>query len=138
VRACVAATGCNDVLGNEAAMFGDDGVDGGSTSIEAAAPTADDDPAPMSDAGPSDDAAITTDTDAGNVIMSDDAGTPIAADAGTAPTKDAGSAGSPGCPGTEVRCGILCVDLQSDPLHCGDCATVCKAPPMCKQGQCKH
>jgi hypothetical protein len=29
------------------------------------------------------------------------------------------------------------VNLQSDDLHCGDCATACTAPKKCKGGTCK-
>ncbi|MFN8590232.1 MAG: pentapeptide repeat-containing protein [Thermomicrobiales bacterium] len=42
------------------------------------------------------------------------------------------------CCGTGfVACGGICVDTQTDPNHCGDCATVCPVgAPTCQGGAC--
>jgi hypothetical protein len=40
------------------------------------------------------------------------------------------------CPGTEIDCGGVCVDPQSDPKNCGGCGIVCLAGSSCQKGQC--
>jgi hypothetical protein len=40
------------------------------------------------------------------------------------------------CPGSQVNCGGLCVDLQTDGLHCGTCATTCASGKACVAGVC--
>ncbi len=58
---------------------------------------------------------------------------------------DAGSAGGGGddagvdgssCPGSLASCGSDCVDLQSDPAHCGGCGNTCGEGESCCQGAC--
>ncbi|MDF1561969.1 MAG: hypothetical protein P1V51_02935 [Deltaproteobacteria bacterium] len=39
-------------------------------------------------------------------------------------------------PGTE-RCGLACVDTQTNPEFCGDCDTVCPATASCQSGLCE-
>src|SRR3954468_18974872 len=47
---------------------------------------------------------------------------------------DPGTCPEPG----QVRCSAtLCADVDSDPLHCGDCATACGARQVCLRGQCR-
>src|SRR5687767_4649194 len=42
-----------------------------------------------------------------------------------------------GCPATELRsCEGRCVDLTSDPLHCGACGNACGAFQTCNAGRC--
>jgi len=38
---------------------------------------------------------------------------------------------------TLTECGTECVDLQSDPLHCGDCVTECQSGASCLSGGCE-
>jgi hypothetical protein len=40
------------------------------------------------------------------------------------------------CPQGLTLCGILCVNLATDPNHCGTCQTVCDAGGACLNGQC--
>jgi hypothetical protein len=41
-----------------------------------------------------------------------------------------------GCCGGESRCGSSCVDLTSNPNHCGACANACPAGHACVAGSC--
>jgi hypothetical protein len=44
------------------------------------------------------------------------------------------------CPATQRRCGDVCVDTASDPLHCGACGAACStnhATPSCRAGACR-
>jgi hypothetical protein len=44
------------------------------------------------------------------------------------------------CPAGTTRCGGTCVNLQTDPTHCGTCATVCSyanASATCNVGMCQ-
>lgn len=43
---------------------------------------------------------------------------------------------SSGCPATADACGSLCVDLATDPLHCGACEAACPAGQVCDGGTC--
>lgn len=56
-----------------------------------------------------------------------------------ASTVDAGADAAATCTlgngGAGTRCGDACVDLASDPEHCGTCAQVCQPGSVC-QGQC--
>ncbi|HEY3351975.1 MAG TPA: hypothetical protein VGQ83_01880 [Polyangia bacterium] len=36
-----------------------------------------------------------------------------------------------------ASCGTDCVDLKTDPKHCGDCATACRTGEPCLQGRCR-
>ncbi len=47
------------------------------------------------------------------------------------PTTDSG-----GCPEEQTECDGTCVDLQSDPTHCGDCFLSCPAGRTCSAGTC--
>ncbi len=38
--------------------------------------------------------------------------------------------------GKEKLCGKVCVDVQSDPQHCGDCGAACGAGKACTAGKC--
>ncbi|MEI8259156.1 MAG: hypothetical protein WCJ30_26100, partial [Deltaproteobacteria bacterium] len=40
------------------------------------------------------------------------------------------------CPGSTVRCGSTCVDLRTDPAHCGVCTTTCAGAERCAAGVC--
>lgn len=45
------------------------------------------------------------------------------------------------CPDGQTRCKVKrkkkrCVDLQSDPLHCGGCRDACKKDAVCSRGHC--
>src|SRR5262249_11779941 len=41
------------------------------------------------------------------------------------------------CPDSRATlCAGECVDLATDPAHCGDCMTACKAARICQRGQC--
>ncbi len=42
----------------------------------------------------------------------------------------------PDCPAGRQCCGGACVDLGSDPLHCGGCAIVCNSGEACAAGVC--
>jgi hypothetical protein len=48
---------------------------------------------------------------------------------------DAGSCNPGSCLG--ACCGSLCVDLQTNPLRCGDCTVACSAGQSCVAGACK-
>jgi len=43
----------------------------------------------------------------------------------------------PPCPAGLAACGAVCVNPQSDNLHCGDCDTACEAGYACSAGQCE-
>lgn len=70
--------------------------------------------------------------DAGDVV---DAPT---ADADVAPAvADVGvDVGGPRCPAGQSLCGDACVDLTSDAMHCGACATACPSGRVCAAGAC--
>jgi hypothetical protein len=59
----------------------------------------------------------------------------LCADAGelpdTGPALDVGA-----CAPTEARCGLACVDLVSDPLHCGRCNASCSGLEVCRASRC--
>jgi len=40
------------------------------------------------------------------------------------------------CSGSEIDCGGICVDPQSNPSHCGDCNIACAADEVCSGGVC--
>lgn len=40
------------------------------------------------------------------------------------------------CPAGSSLCGGTCVNLQSDPAHCGSCTTPCTALSICASGAC--
>jgi reprolysin-like metallo-peptidase family M12B len=51
----------------------------------------------------------------------------------------AGRAGAPSnlaCAPPQMACGSACVDVQSDPAHCGNCETACGADQTCAAGKC--
>ncbi|MAC25698.1 MAG: hypothetical protein CMH59_04345, partial [Myxococcales bacterium] len=41
-----------------------------------------------------------------------------------------------GCPTGQVECSGECVDVGSDPDHCGACGTSCGAGEVCSEGSC--
>lgn len=41
------------------------------------------------------------------------------------------------CTDGDVECGGACVDLQSDPDHCGVCGQVCESAMACDRGECR-
>jgi len=47
-----------------------------------------------------------------------------------------GQAALPGCPEDFGRCGGACVDLDTDPEHCGACGSTCGAGRVCAGGVC--
>lgn len=58
------------------------------------------------------------------------------------PVNDDGSTGSgtdddgDACAAGRERCGSVCLDLASDPEHCGSCDVVCAAADVCDAGEC--
>ncbi|MEZ4224294.1 MAG: MXAN_6577-like cysteine-rich protein [Polyangiaceae bacterium] len=44
--------------------------------------------------------------------------------------------GSEACDSGLTRCGDLCVDVQSNPAHCGACGTTCDSGLVCGNGSC--
>jgi hypothetical protein len=40
------------------------------------------------------------------------------------------------CTPGQTICGAVCVDLQSDPAHCGSCSQACPPGALCKAGAC--
>jgi len=65
-----------------------------------------------------------------SVQSTDDIAVDGAADA-TAPETSA-----PNCMMDEARCADMCVDLRSDPLHCGTCDVVCAQGQTCIDARC--
>ncbi len=67
-------------------------------------------------------------------------GTPDASARDASP-RDAADDAADGCPGTSTRCGHAgCVDLASDPAHCGACGRACVNPhgsTACFAGACR-
>lgn len=65
-------------------------------------------------------------------------------DAGAVPPTDGGggvdagadAGGGPACDGGRVRCGGVCIDVSSDPGHCGGCGMACGAGLACVSGSC--
>src|SRR6476469_3075796 len=78
------------------------------------------------------------DDDAGfDASLSDSSSSDVgASDAG----KDVIKPTEAGCPNNLTACGNACVDLKTDPAHCGGCNTGCTAPdggtPGCDAGAC--
>ncbi|MFW5739348.1 MAG: DUF5060 domain-containing protein, partial [Myxococcota bacterium] len=64
------------------------------------------------------------------------------ASAGAAGLGGGGSGGSGGsgggvtCPPGKTACGLACVDLQTDPEHCGSCSNACAPTQVCSLGTC--
>jgi hypothetical protein len=48
-----------------------------------------------------------------------------------------GLASSVECPIGQNACGTTCTNLQADPNHCGNCATVCPTGMACQAGACQ-
>ena len=46
------------------------------------------------------------------------------------------AAGACGCSAPSKTCAGVCLDVSSDPDHCGDCATKCAASEVCSKGAC--
>lgn len=40
------------------------------------------------------------------------------------------------CDSGKTACGVICVDLQQSPLHCGACGSFCSLMEVCKNGTC--
>lgn len=57
---------------------------------------------------------------------------------GTKPPPAAkGDGGATGCPPNQVMCGQVCVDVSSNPAHCGSCPNACgSSTPLCSAGAC--
>jgi Stigma-specific protein, Stig1 len=56
---------------------------------------------------------------------------------------DAGVANGSACVkdcsvGTQVRCGSSCINLQTDPNHCGACGAACSDSQSCHAGKCTY
>jgi len=67
----------------------------------------------------------------GNVSSAPDAGdVSHGADAGTDEAAEAP------CPPGHTTCGASCVDLNSDPEHCGACDRACAGGEVCNEGRC--
>lgn len=56
--------------------------------------------------------------------------------AGTAAKKKKKKKPKP-CPNGTIKCGAVCVDLQTDPQHCGSCPHACASNETCRGGQCR-
>ena len=64
-------------------------------------------------------------------------------DTGTARTVDKHKPGADGsCPEEQTACGVgafaLCVNLQTDPGHCGTCDRACSPGIACQAGACQQ
>ncbi len=64
------------------------------------------------------------------------------ADAGNPPPPDAGTTpdiGLPACmmPRDQTRCGLVCVKLDDDFFHCGECFNACAVGERCKRAVCE-
>src|SRR5262249_39849922 len=51
-------------------------------------------------------------------------------------TGDADAEAATHCQSPSVACSGACVDLSSDPLHCGDCSRACGVREACINGTC--
>jgi len=49
---------------------------------------------------------------------------------------DGADDGSAACPPGRVSCGAECVDVTSDPRHCGGCGLACPSGLVCNEGAC--
>jgi hypothetical protein len=68
-------------------------------------------------------------------VGADDAATPDARD--VPPAEDAtAEATDAECPPGYARCGAACVDLNSNPGHCGACDRACPPEDVCNEGRC--
>jgi hypothetical protein len=49
-----------------------------------------------------------------------------------------GDEGGPdtGCPAPKMTCSSACIDTNTDPMHCGDCTTMCDPGQSCAGGSC--
>ncbi len=77
------------------------------------------------------------------VIGASDSGPQTTASGGGSVTSGAsagaGSESDGGGSGTScTMCGELCVDLSSDPEHCGECERECESDALCIGGQCQQ
>ena len=61
---------------------------------------------------------------------------PDAGGAGDAEGTDGAADAGAACATGKVACSGVCVDLASDPKHCGQCSTQCPANNVCDQGAC--
>ena len=52
------------------------------------------------------------------------------------PPDASADASDAGAPQVGTLCGASCVDIESDPSHCGSCANACEAGATCAAGQC--
>jgi hypothetical protein len=53
-----------------------------------------------------------------------------------AETSDGTPDGPPACPPGRTRCGTDCVDVTSNPVHCGGCDLACPEGLVCNEGGC--
>ena len=44
--------------------------------------------------------------------------------------------GGPSCPPEELACGLVCVNVASDPVNCGGCGIPCSLGQTCQRGAC--
>lgn len=51
---------------------------------------------------------------------------------------DASDGSSDTCPDGHVQCGDRCVDLDSDPLNCGECEHPCESDELCLASECRE
>lgn len=101
---------------------------GGSATGTATDSTTDD---PTTDDPTTDDTTTGTTTDAATDTTADT--TTTDATMGVSSTTEATG---PECEDLMIACGDLCVDIQSDPQHCGGCDQQCGACEACEEGSC--
>ena len=73
--------------------------------------------------------------------LADDGGLDVLVDSSDATmddvgVADVGSMPDAACGAQRTSCSGACVDLFGDPMHCGDCATACRADQVCARGAC--
>ena len=90
------------------------------------------DAAPFADAPSSDTRAAETSV-APDTALAADTTPPV----DSSPAKDT-AVDDAACGASLTRCGPDCVNLKTDPAHCGDCATRCDVPggEKCRGGSC--
>jgi hypothetical protein len=88
----------------------------------------------MPDAGV--DASGDASTDATADVVDDMATDDASASDSCAPRPDASAASDAGCASGRLACDGVCVDLASDPRHCGACGNQCLPFQICSAGVC--
>ncbi|MBN1770197.1 MAG: hypothetical protein JXB32_02955 [Deltaproteobacteria bacterium] len=74
--------------------------------------------------------------DRADAADADDGSVDLPTDESDGDVGDAADDGPAPCPPGRVRCGGECVDLTSNPEHCGGCDLACPAGSVCNEGGC--